>query len=186
MGRPKLSLPLGGRTVLERVVSTLSDGGVSLVLVVVGPHVPELADLARAAGAAVCELPGQTPDMRATVEAGLAWIEERYSPHGGSWFLVPPDHPVVEPRVVADLLAARARSPQASIVVPTHAGRRGHPTLIDWAHVAGIRALPAGQGINAYLRRHAAETLELPVDTPGVLLDLDTPEDYEHLLGLIG
>ncbi len=38
MGRPKLSLPLGGRTVLEHVVIALRQGGVDEVLVVVGPH----------------------------------------------------------------------------------------------------------------------------------------------------
>src|SRR5207237_3552168 len=42
MGRPKLALPLGGRTVLEHVVAALRDAGVEHVLVVVGPHVPEL------------------------------------------------------------------------------------------------------------------------------------------------
>jgi molybdenum cofactor cytidylyltransferase len=182
MGRPKLSLPLGGQTVLQRVVLTLKAGGVDQVLVVVGPHVPELADLARAAGAAVCLLTAETPDMRATVEAGLAWLEKRAPMRDEDvWFLVPSDHPVVEPGVVSELLAARSRTPQASIVVPTWEARRGHPTLIDWKHVAGIRTTPSGEGINAYLRRHAAETLELPVGTQSVLLDLDTPEDYERL-----
>jgi CTP:molybdopterin cytidylyltransferase MocA len=54
--------------------------------------------------------------------------------------------------------------------------------LLAWKHVAGIRALSSDQGINAYLRSHVAETLELPTDDPGVLVDLDTPEDYERLV----
>ena len=44
-----------------------------------------------------------------------------------------------------------------------------------------IRAMPEGQGLNVYFRQHAAETLEVPVESRGVLLDLDTPEDYEGL-----
>ena len=53
MGRPKLGLPLGERTVLEHVVAALRQGGAEHVLVVVGPHVPELAPLAAAAVAEV-------------------------------------------------------------------------------------------------------------------------------------
>src|SRR6516164_184174 len=80
MGRPKLALPLGERTVLEHVVTALRQAGVELVLVVIGPHVPELAPLAERAGARVLALPEATPEMRATVEAGLYWLEEQVHP----------------------------------------------------------------------------------------------------------
>jgi len=85
--------------------------------------------------------------------------------------------------VISQLLAARAAHPDRSIVVPTHHGRRGHPALIAWQHVAGIRAFPAGLGLSAYLRSQYQQTLQVPVETPHVLADLDTPADYERLLG---
>lgn len=182
MGRPKLSLPIGGRTVIEHVVAALRDGGADPVLVVVGPHVPELAPLAEAAGAEVCRLPEPTADMRATIEHGLRWLEDRRRPRSEDfWLLAPADHPALDAGVVRRLCAAATADPGRSIVVPSHAGRRGHPTLIAWRHVEGIRALPAGQGINAYLRRFESETLEVPVADPGVRADLDTPEDYDRL-----
>lgn len=183
MGRPKLALPLGGRAVIEHVVAALRGGGVEAVLVVVGPHVPELVPLARSAGAEVLALPEPTADMRSTVEHGLQWLEDRFAPRPDDvWLLAPADHPVLSPAVVRQLLDAAGSSPR-SIAVPACAGRRGHPTLIRWRHVAGIRSLPAGEGINAYLRSHRAETLEVPVSDPGILADLDTPDDYERLRG---
>ena len=182
MGRPKLTLPLAGRTVLEHVVAALRAGGIGHALVVVGPHVPELAELAERAGAHVCRLTAETPDMRATVEHGLRWLEERFGPGPEDvWLLAPADHPTLDAGVVRELIRARAAHPEHSIIVPTHRGERGHPTLIAWKHVAGIRAHPAGEGLNSYLRRHAEETLELPVASEGVLCDLDTPEEYERL-----
>jgi CTP:molybdopterin cytidylyltransferase MocA len=182
MGRPKLALPLGRHTVLEHAVAALRQGGAEHVLVVVGPHVPELAPLAAAAGAEVLPLTEPTADMRATVEQGLRCLEERFRPAPeAGWLLCPADHPALEPAVVRQLLEARRASPAHSIVVPTFAGRRGHPVLIAWQHVAGMRALPPGLGLNAYLRRQAAATLLLPVASPGVVCDLDTPEDYERL-----
>jgi molybdenum cofactor cytidylyltransferase len=185
MGRPKLALPLGGRSVLEHVVAALLRGGVEHVLVVAAPHTAELAALAEAAGAACLLLQQPTPDMRATVEHGLAWLEERFRPGpGDAWALAPADHPTLDAAVVRRLLAARASEPGRSVVVPTFEGRRGHPTLIGWRHVAGLRAHPSGEGVNAYLRLHREQTREVPVDSPAVLCDLDTPEDYERLLRL--
>jgi molybdenum cofactor cytidylyltransferase len=180
MGRPKLALPLGGRTVLDRVVATLREGGAEGVLVVVGPHVPELVPLASGAGAAVLALDTETADMRATVERGIGWIEEHHHPSDDDWWLlVPGDHPAFTSTVLRQLLAARSTA--HSIIVPTHGGRRGHPVLLRWLHAAGIRTHPAGSGINSYLRTQAKETLELPVGDPGILSDMDTMADYERL-----
>jgi CTP:molybdopterin cytidylyltransferase MocA len=182
MGRPKLALPFGGSTVLQLVVAALRGGGADPVLVVVAPHAAELAGLAEAAGASVCRLPAPTADMRATVVCGLDWLEARFHPGPDEDLLLcPADHPVLDAEVVRLLRAARAACPDRSLFVPVCGGKRGHPLLLTWRHVPAIRALPAGVGLNAYLRLHVGETLEVPVPGGGVLHDLDTPEDYERL-----
>jgi molybdenum cofactor cytidylyltransferase len=183
MGQVKLALPLGERTVLQRVVAAVRQAGVEPILVVLGPHVAHLAEPAREAGAAVLVLHEETPDMRATVEQGLTWLEQHVQPGlDDGWLLLPADHPTLDPEVVRRLLEAKEASPRHSLLVPTWQGRRGHPAWIGWGHVPGIRALDAGLGLNMYLRRHAEETLEVPVETASILLDLDTPEDYQRLL----
>lgn len=183
MGRPKLALTLGDRTVLEQVVATLRLAGIGTILVVLGPHVASLAALAEAAGASIYVLPEATADMRATVERGLQWLEERFHPNpDDAWLLTPADHPTLQADVVRHLLAARLAHPERSIFMPTYQGQRGHPTLIAWKHVTGIRQLTAGQGLNVYLRQQAAETWEVPVESAEILMDMDTPEDYERLV----
>jgi CTP:molybdopterin cytidylyltransferase MocA len=188
MLRPKLALPVAGRTVLEHVVDALRQAGVVPVLVVLGPHVADLAGPARAAQAEVLLLPEPTPDMRATVEHGLTWLETHFRPGpDDAWLLIPADHPTLDDGLVYQVATAWLASPGRSIVVPTWQGQRGHPTLVAWQHVPGIRAHPAGAGLNTYFRLHAEVTLELPVDSAAVVEDLDTPEDYERLLrGLRG
>jgi molybdenum cofactor cytidylyltransferase len=179
MGRPKLALPLGDRTVIERIVATLREGGVEQIVVVVGPHVPELVPLARSAGACVLALAEATPDMRTTVENGLLWLEEYHHPEmNDRWLLAPADHPGFCSAVVRQLLDANSTH---SIVVPVHNGRRGHPTSLSWSHTHGIRALDRGEGINSYLRLHSNETRELAVADTGIFANLDTPEDYARL-----
>lgn len=181
MGRPKLALALGGRSVLERVVASLRQGGVDHVHVVVGPHVPGLAPIAQAAGASVQLLPCETPDMRSTVEHGLAWLEQHHHPAVDDFcLLAPADYPTLDSAVVRQVRLAGRERPQM-IVVPTVQGQRGHPVLFGWGHVAGLRALPAGQGLNAYLRQRPGDVTELPVTSATILDDLDTPDDYERL-----
>jgi molybdenum cofactor cytidylyltransferase len=183
MGRPKLTLPLGDRSVLEHVVAALKAGGADHVVVVIGSHVPELVPLAQSAGAHVCLLAEPTPDMRATVERGLAWVEE-HLPRPTAFLLSPADHPTLDPGAIRELCTAFCADSAHTIFIPVHGARRGHPALIAWKHVEGIRALPHDRGINAYFRDHTADVREVSVCSPGVLCDLDTPEDYERLLAM--
>jgi molybdenum cofactor cytidylyltransferase len=183
MGRPKLLLPFGDCTVLAAVIHTIKKAGVADVLVVLGPHQKDHVPAAAEALAHVIVLAKPTADMRETVEGGLAWYRHKFDPDptADQWLLCPADHPTLNAGVVRRLVRMRKTNPAMSIVLPTYEGRRGHPVLVDWKHAAGLRRLPAHQGINVYLRQQTAETLEVPVDTPDILIDLDTPEDYEKL-----
>jgi molybdenum cofactor cytidylyltransferase len=182
MGVPKLALPQGGRSVLEAVVTALKQGGVRETLVVVGRHVAHLRALAESAGAHVLELAEPTSDMRATVEQGLGWLQERFHPRPEDhWLLAPADQPALGSRVVSRLLEVRQGHPEDDVFVPTYCGRRGHPTLLAWHLVPALRAHSAGEGINAFVRRLGTQPREVPIDDPAVLTDLDTPEDYDRL-----
>ena len=183
MGRPKLLLPLGETTVLEQVLAAVRSARVADVLVVVAPDADALANLAATSGAHVLRLGEDTPDMRATCQHGLAWIDEYLHPAPeDAWLLLPADHPTVQPEVVRALLAAAQENADKTIIVPTHQGRRGHPTLLRWSHAAGIRALAPEQGLNAFIRARTGETLELAWPSDEILRDLDTPEEYQRLM----
>jgi molybdenum cofactor cytidylyltransferase len=178
MGQPKLNLPLGNRTVIEHVITTIREAGIERIVVVVGPGMVELAAIASSAGAHVLELDHATPDMRSTIERGLDWIEACWQPVPlDDLLLIPADLPAMDRDVIRELLKAAA----AQIRIPVVNGKRGHPALLGWQHVPGIRAMPPGHGLNAYLRQHADSVAEVPVISETALLDLDTPEDYERM-----
>ncbi len=189
MGRPKLLLPLGPRLVIEHVLDALRDGGAARTLVVVAPHVPELARVARAAGADVV-VPAEPPaDMRASVVAALDHAERVPAGACPQGFLVAPaDQPGVSAATVRAVIAAfraarlnSAGGPRAPVVIPSYRGRRGHPVLFAWEHAAAVRSLPTGRGLNALVAELADEVIECHVEDPAALADLDTPADYERL-----
>jgi len=183
MGCSKLSLPVGKRTVLDCVIAALKGADIAEILVVLAPHTAHLEDIAITAGARVLKLPAETADMRATIECGLSWLETTFHPTANdAWLLVPADHPTLDAAIVREMLARRCETTYQSIFVPTFAGKRGHPTLIGWQHCDALRELPHGQGLNTYLRAQSVNVLEVPVTSPEVLQDLDTPEDYDRLL----
>ena len=183
MGRPKLSLPLGDRSILEQVIRSFRQGGVSEVVVVLGPATADLTALAQHAGAVVLCLPEATAEMRVTVELGLKWLEKEHGPKPDDpWLLCPADHPVLEPSVINHMLEAWKQRGSSQILVPVFNGQRGHPAAIAWSLRSGLQALPAGLGLNVFLRKHSDQAREMPVATDSILFDLDTPEDYVRLL----
>lgn len=183
MGRSKLALPVGSSTVLEQLVGTLRECGVLSILVVLAPGEERLPALAVRAGARAVHLPEVTADMRATVAFGLRSLREHdQAKDGDSWLLIPADHPALDANSLRQLLAARNGQPADMVYIPTFEGQRGHPAILPFSLSHEITNLPEGEGINQLLRRHTNRTLLVPVDSPAVLWDLDTEEDYAKLL----
>jgi molybdenum cofactor cytidylyltransferase len=183
MGMPKLTLPLGGSTIIEHTMRSLAKAKVEEILVVVGPTSPELTKLTESSSTHVLRLEKETHDMRATVMAGLRHLDESQHPRPDDRvLLIPADHPTLDPEIVEQLQAARTASTWPTIIIPTFKGNRGHPVLFDWQHVANISNWPTELGLNSYFRTQLHVALEVPVDKPSILIDLDTPEDYARLL----
>jgi molybdenum cofactor cytidylyltransferase len=181
MGRPKLVLPIGGMAVIARVVAALGQGGAEPVVVVAPPaEAPggsALAEEAARLGARVVVPAGPTADMRASIELGLDALDGTDAPE--ALLLAPGDSPGLSSETVARLIG-RFGAGRPPIVVPTCAGRRGHPILLRWDVACRIRLLPGGVGVNALLEAHAGHVVALELGDPGTLADLDTPEDYHR------
>lgn len=179
MGQPKLLLPFGRTTVIERVLAAWLGSGVSEVVTVVRQNDTELGAVCRAAGATVVVPVVDPPDMKASILAGLDFLQEHRQPSPlDCWLAAPADAPRMRTAVIDQLLRAFAGAGQG-ILVPTFRGRRGHPVLLPWALAAAVSALDTRQGINALLDQHQVTELELGDGT--VLDDLDTPGDYRRL-----
>lgn len=181
MGRAKLLLPLGGRSVIARLLDALSQPRIAARIVVVRPGDDVLRTEAESAGATVVVPSSPPPDMRASVAHALDDISRRLSPtDNDSWLLVPADHPVLEDQVVRSI-AETWLSGNAKILVPTCNGRRGHPTLFRWELARDVPEIPEDRGLDWLLDKYAGQVEKFEIADESILCDLDTPEDYERL-----
>ncbi|MDP7275813.1 MAG: nucleotidyltransferase family protein [Planctomycetaceae bacterium] len=181
MGRPKLLLPLGERSVIQRLIDAFDHPAVVEVMVVVRPDDDELAAAVAAAGATVIRPPESPADMKASVGWGLEALQRRWQENEiDAWLLAPADHPVLDADVVESVARAWAVS-RPAVLVPTHEGRRGHPTIFARRLATELPTIPENHGLNWLVALHKDEVEELELGRPEVLVDLDTPEDYREL-----
>jgi len=159
---------VGDETLVARVIRVLREGGCAAVLVVVGPpHGDRVA--AAVAGAEVVRNPDPSRGMLSSLKVAL-----RAESVGRSAATVVAlvDHPLVEGSTVAALIAGfRASAPR--LVQPRHAGKLGHPFLVDAALRERLLESPDTEGARPVLRA-AAPRLEVDVDDAHILTDLDT------------
>jgi molybdenum cofactor cytidylyltransferase len=182
MGRPKLLLPYGTSTIVGSLASALRAGGASPVVIVAAPGDTELQEHARSLGALVVVNPDPERGMLSSIREGLAALggADRLAQRGEVVLVAPADLPALRPGTVAELLWRRAAA-GAPLAVPAFQGQRGHPLAIAPELLAEIDVLDQAIGLKQLLERHAAAALEVPVDDPGAVRDIDTPEDYQEL-----
>ena len=80
-------------------------------------------------------------------------------------------------------LLERHQASSFRITIPTHGGKGGHPILIAADLLPELAEIEEeSKGLKAVVRRHAEATERFGVDDPTVLLDLNTPEQYQKAL----
>jgi molybdenum cofactor cytidylyltransferase len=182
MGSPKLLLPWGEQTVIEAVLAAWQASRVSHVVMTVQPEDVKLATTAAAAGAEIVTVDPPPVDMKASVLAGLNYVEAKYCPApNDAWLLAPADMPMLTPQSIDLLLTVWNENVSRNaeeILALSRAGRRGHPVLFPWSFAAAARKLRPDEGLNRLLDEFGCR--ELPVNDQGSFVDLDTPEDYRR------
>ena len=183
MGRCKLTLPWGGTTVIGQVVATLWEAGARPVLVVTAPpwHYAVLQALARSPAQVAVYHPQDPEAMLLTLQWGLRHLP----PETQATLVALGDQPHIPPGVPRRLIRA-FRETSAPLLAPVHQGRRGHPWLVARTLWPDLLRRGPTHTLRDFLRDHAMLRREVPVDTPAIHWDLDTPQDYERLRRRLG
>jgi molybdenum cofactor cytidylyltransferase len=178
MGQPKLCLPWGKTTILGHVLDQWREAGAQELLVVHSPDAqsPVIEELDR--------LGVPPPERAATVapERGMmgsvvtAARRAVRVPSLSHLVIALGDQPQIGPETLRILLDACAARP-GSVLRVSHQGRPGHPLALPAACLADLAATSAAT-LRDFLGLLPQPPEDLTSPNSGVLLDIDTPDEY--------
>jgi len=204
MGQPKMLMPWGDTTVLEKVIATFKAAGVDEMIVITGGDRGRVEALVRDAALTVFNPNYAGGEMLSSVQAGLAGLLQpppslratspksasihnfnkvlNKSGFGGgrereAVLIALGDQPQVQERSVRAVLDEYRKS-GAPLVVPSFEMRRGHPWLVTRRYWDEILRMRSPASLRDFLNRHAVDIRYVELDNSSILQDLDTPEDY--------
>lgn len=177
MGRPKPLLRVGGESFVERAVRLLQEGGCRRIGVVVNDDASETARLAEQTGAAIVVNDAAESEPIDSIRLALAQL-----PDDTAWVaILPVDHPLVEPGTITRLIQ-EAHTRVAAVVRPVYHGKPGHPGLFARRTFDTFTRPDLTQGAHSVVEAFRDEVIDLDVDDPGVIADLNTPAELQDWL----
>jgi molybdenum cofactor cytidylyltransferase len=180
MGSAKALLPYQGQTFIARICNAFLTAGVDELIVVLGARADELRHALpthhklRSVVNSRYSL-GQLSSLMVGIGA--------LSSESEATLVNLVDHPLVEVGTIKALMASFRTAP-LPILIASYQGKRGHPVLFSNQVYGEILAAPLDQGAKVVVRKDPTRVREIPLEDPGILADIDTPEDYARYVGL--
>jgi len=174
MGAFKPMLQIGSISVAKRIISTLQQSGVELVVVVTGNQADMLEKHLSKSGAVFVRNENYaTTQMIDSARIGLEYIKDKCD----RVLFTPIDVPLFTAQTVAQLLEH-----DADFAIPVCNGNEGHPLLLRSSIIESILNYNGADGLRGALEFSGAEKQTVPVYDEGILYDMDTPSDYDELV----
>jgi molybdenum cofactor cytidylyltransferase len=177
LGSPKQLLLWRNKPLVYTVAQTAISAGLSPVVVVTGSHGREVERALTDLPVVLVENPHWEAGQSTSVKAGLSALPEIV---GGAVFLLS-DQPQVPDTRIRSLVDTHAQT-LSPIVAPQIDGQRGNPVLFDRDTFSDFLALEGDAGGRKLFSQHQVTWVEW--NDRDLLLDVDTPEDYQRLLKL--
>ena len=174
MGRPKPLLPWHGVPLVEYQAASLIDAGASEVVVVLGHRHELVAPYVRGAHVRWVDNPDYRLGKTTSIRAGLRAVDASAT----DILLLAVDQPR-PPETISVIIDAHLHE-KALITSPRHRGRGGHPLVFSARLKDELGAITEEkQGVREVFRAHHAEINVVAIDDPIILLDINSPEEYE-------
>lgn len=175
MGRNKMLLELGGKSVLRRAVETAAAAGLDPLLVVLG-HEPERARAELGSVECATVLNAEyARGINTSLRAGIGAVPET----AGAAVVMLADMPFVSAAMIRALVE-QWRAADAPLVVSSYGDVLAPPMLYGRSLFPELRALD-GEGCGKrVVKRHRDEAIEIALPA-SALADLDLPEDLDRV-----
>lgn len=174
MGSFKPLLPLGDKTVIERVLRVSNGVGIGEIVVVTGHNREALFPVIKREKAKEVFNPDFKRGMFTSIQAGTAALSIDLD----GFFIMPVDCPLVTEDVLRVLMCHFQAD---KFAVPCYRGKKGHPLLVPACFRQEIISHDGKNGLKAITDREPEKMERIAVEHEGVVMDMDTPQSYEEL-----
>ncbi|MBI5640879.1 MAG: nucleotidyltransferase family protein [Nitrospirae bacterium] len=174
MGRTKQLLPIGEKPAILYCVEAIFEAGVRDVVVVTGRDDAAIRSALRGHALRLVRNDDPESDMSESIRIGLRQVDA--SSTGVLVCLA--DHPLIQSETIERLLQLHAASPD-KIIIPVYRGKRGHPSLFPFGM---IKEIYSAITLRELISSNPDQTLFADVADEGVILDMDTEEDYRIIV----
>ena len=174
-GQPKQLLPWKGEPLIRHVTHTAIEAGLQPVVVVIGAYANEIELVINNPSLRIVNNRIWMHGMSSSVKAGLQALPNST----GAAVFLQADQPHIPVSLIEQLIELHQKSLH-HIIAPLINGQRGNPVLFDAEIFPELLALEGDIGGRALFQQYSPEWLEW--FDKRLLLDIDSPEDYQTLL----
>jgi molybdenum cofactor cytidylyltransferase len=175
MGTLKQLLPWGKTIILQQVIDNALASRLGAVSLVLGYRADEVASKIRISPRISVSI---NQDFKAGMGSSIVCGIKAAPANAEAFMVLLGDQPHIGTAVI-DKLIDSYQGGGHGIVIPVYDGRRGHPVIFGSRYREELLSI-GDQGAREVVRRHSDDILEVPTDTPGVLTDIDTPQEYQE------
>jgi molybdenum cofactor cytidylyltransferase len=176
MGTPKQLLRAGEGTLLEHTLNTVRNSTAGEAILVLGFAAEEIRQQISTERFKIVVNQAYSEGMGSSLRAGISALD----PQTQAALIVLADQPLVRSATLDHLIEHHQKF-RPQIVIPTYKGFRGNPVLLDRSVFPEVASLRGDTGCRAIFGTHTENISKLEVDDVGILLDVDTQEDWEKL-----
>lgn len=177
MGEFKPLMTIDDKPVIAWAVDSFREAGITDIRVVVGYQADKLLPILYNLKVTPVMNYNFPAGMFSSVQAGL----RTFAAEAEAFFLLPGDMPMIEKSALDKIRAVFCRN-EYQVVIPSFQSRRGHPPLIGKGCFDRILGCDVSANLRSVLQEFADQTCVVETADQGILLDMDTPEDYRTLL----
>lgn len=171
-GTSKLLSMFGSQTVIEATLAGILQQSLSEVVIVTGHNAEKLQPCLNGKNITVAHNEHYQNGMGSSLSIGARTMSEK----NDYIMICLADMPFVRTETYKALLMAAHKADPGAILVPTFNSKRGHPVVWHQRYFAELAHLSGDTGGKYIMQRSSAAIIEVPVDDPAILIDLDTPE----------
>jgi molybdenum cofactor cytidylyltransferase len=172
MGRNKLLIELGGKTLVEHAVDAALASQAAPVIVVLGHQCDAIARRLAGRNIVTVENPDYADGLSTSLKRGLAALPDDVE--GAVICLA--DMPGIDRALIDRLIAAFNPVEGREIILPMRRGKRGNPVLWSRRFFPELQAVAGDTGARHVIGAYPEHVVEIEAPDDGVLIDLDTPE----------